>query len=146
MRYSEISEIGYWYNPRTQESYLIDWYNYDNIHSFSDHADVVMQNPDWFGFQPDDIVLHDIDTTKSATVMKGWVRLGYTVDSGLILDARNALEAAKATRWFVSRHKTPISITIDIVSLSTYCITRSSDIDEYIERGRLEPAWKRITH
>lgn len=140
--------IGYWYNPRTRQSYIIAWDQADNVNHFSDHGDIVADHPDWFGI-PSDYEFGDLDEARNLAVLNGWVKIGYSSDysngSGMWLMANSPLHARKALSWFFNQHEVPLTVSLDILTtdaLSSYVIRSRDEIEAFAEKGRLQPAWK----
>lgn len=142
--------IGYWFQPRSGQHYVIAWDQANAVDTFSDHCDIVFNHPEWFGKSQEEIEeYHDCDTLRYDVIQSGWVRVGYAkFGHTLRLDARNAHEAAKTAQWFTGHHGIPAKTTIDIITetgITSYLVAGDDNV-EFIQSGRLMPHTKTQTH
>ena len=134
--------VGYWYNPKTQQSHVITW-DAEAEGTYTDHCDVALDHPDWFGLDPNE-GWGDCDHVRMTVVQNGWVRMNYAKGNGLGIDARNAKEAFRAYIWFEEHHGTPETLVIDLYldggeNYKAYHF-QSDAISDYSVSGKLEPA------
>lgn len=137
------SAVGYWYHPRTGDYHVIAWEQADGVDSFSDHCDVALDHPDWFGLDPE-YEFGDCDEARVQVILNGWVRIGYNdYDKIARFDGSNPSVILRAYRWFVAGHPNISAISVGLVTGDDWksFVIRGEDITEYESNGRLQAAW-----
>lgn len=147
-KYDGIEAVGYWYNPTNGKHATIAWEAADGVNAHSDHADYPWDNPEFFGITKDQLEdWGDTDEIRAGLVLKGWARIGYNTKMGMRVDVKNAKTAQRAIQWFAQHHGVPHAVGVGIwtgarSSGNEHFNLKGDQVTEFMERGRLEPAWK----
>jgi hypothetical protein len=136
--------VGYWYHPRSGEYHIIAWEHANGSDAHSDHCDVAIDHPEWFGLDPE-AEYDDCDTVRADVILNGWVRIGYNTHGHTMwMDAASPQALHRGYKWFAKTHRVQ-SLSVSVVTETTWekgYTIKGSDLIEYEANGRLQPSWK----